>query len=164
MKSPSTLFFALVALLPCALSYPYHRRELAFPVYHVTKYTTGCSPAGCAYSFNIYYTPGPCTTPPGSNTTEICEPGFNTTCTGTDIQGGWRACADAVIQSNEIPGSNNSTLMVRHQWDQDVTTGTGGVDGTFASLANYTVVVGVGEGSATNASFVMPVTLEQGEA
>jgi len=125
MKSPSTLFFALVALLPCALSYPYHRRELAFPVYHVTKYTTGCSPAGCAYSFNIYYTPGPCTTP---------------------------------------PGSNNSTLMVRHQWDQDVTTGTGGVDGTFASLANYTVVVGVGEGSATNASFVMPVTLEQGEA
>jgi hypothetical protein len=53
-------------------------------------------------------------------------------------------CDNALVSSNEVPGWSNVTLQVRHEWDQDVTTGNGGVDGRFWALANKTVVSGVG--------------------
>jgi hypothetical protein len=65
-------------------------------------------------------------------------------------------CDNALITSNEIPGTSNVTLQIQHTWDQDVTTGNGGVDGRFWALANYTVVNGVGVGGE-KAKFDAPV-------
>ena len=141
MKTTSTIL-SLLALLPSALSTPVPRTYPAqspFPNYSITNYTTGCSPAGCVYSFSISYVSPACTS-------QICEPSFSTQCNGTDIQGSLMVCDDALISSNEVPGWSNVTLQVRHEWDQDVTTGNGGVDGRFWALANTTVVNGVGVG------------------
>ncbi|PYH83006.1 hypothetical protein BO82DRAFT_401028 [Aspergillus uvarum CBS 121591] len=52
------------------ISYP-SRRDSAALTWHVSNFTTGCSPGGCVYNFNIL---GVAT----KNT-----PGFNTTCSGT---------------------------------------------------------------------------------
>jgi hypothetical protein len=151
MKSSSSIL--LLSILPLALTSPILTTRQTFPIYTVSNYTTGCSPAGCAYSFDIAYVAPPCTT-------TLCEPSFSTHCSGTDIQGALRPCDDALISSNETPGWSNATLQVRHQWDQDVTTGTGGEDGRFYALANYTVVDGVGVDGP--ASFEIAVTEEYG--
>jgi hypothetical protein len=76
----------------------------------VIDYNPGCgtSPAGCAYSFSISYTPSHGST----------EPGFSTTCSGTNIQNEFRPCADASISSNEVNGFENSTLIVQHVYRQ----------------------------------------------
>lgn len=139
---------ALLSLLSLAIGTPIPSSTTTtttvrtpFPNYSITDYTTGCSPAGCAYSFTVSYTPAA-----AACFAQICEPAFATTCNGTDIQGGMATCADALITSNEVPGTSKATLQIMHTWDQDVTTGSGGVDGRFWALANYTVVNGVGVG------------------
>lgn len=156
--STSTILLSLLALLPTTLCAPVASsnavqvQETAFPNYSVTNYTTGCSPAGCVYDFDISYTPASSC----EGYAQICEPAFSTHCNGTDIQGELRACHDELITTNEIPGWSNVTLQIRHQWDQDVTTGDGGVDGRFWAVANHTVVVGVGNGGK-KASFEVGV-------
>jgi hypothetical protein len=78
--------------------------------WYVTNYNPGCgtSPAGCAYSFTIAYTP------PSNPDPSTTEPAFSTTCEGTDIQGGYKSCADVSVSSNDVPGIGNSTLFVQH--------------------------------------------------
>jgi len=151
---------AIPAFVPLAvaLALPVLHRQ-SFPLYHVTNYTTGCSPAGCTYSFDICYTSPGC-----SSSTQVCEPSFETHCSGTDIQNGMAPCDNAEIFTNEVPGNSNVTLMVQHQWDQDVTTGSGGDDGRFNSLANHTIMSGVGTVYQGAASFDISVTEETGVA
>lgn len=160
MKSTTTIL-CLLALLPLSLSTPLPRSTTTdpspFPNYSITDYTTGCSPGGCAYSFMVSYTP------PSPCTAQICEPAFSTRCNGTDVQTGLALCEDALVSSTEIPGWSNVTLQVRHQWDQDVTTGNGGVDGRFWTVANHTVVNGVGVGGQS-ASFDVAVVQLSGLA
>jgi hypothetical protein len=140
----------LSLLLPSSLSHPtsqFTTRQNTAAQFLVTQYNTGCSPAGCTYGFNISYTAPACSA--GS----ICEPSFSTFCQGTDIQGGYRECEDALITTDEVPETGNSTLTVQHQWDQDYN----GEDARFWAVANTTVAIGVGEFNDRNASFVVPV-------
>jgi hypothetical protein len=78
----------------------------------VTNYNRGCStsPPGCAYSFNITYTPP-------SHPSSPIEPTFSTSCNGTDVdQDGYKPCADASVASKTEPGIGNFTLFVQHSW------------------------------------------------
>lgn len=149
MKVSTSTILSLLALLPTTLSKPFRPTAAVhspFPNYHITNYTTGCSPAGCVYSFHVSYTSEPCTS-------QMCEPSFATHCQGTDIQNALVPCDNKLVTSNEIPGLSNVTLQIRHQWDQDIMTGNGGVDGRFWAVANHTVLVGVGVGENGPASF-----------
>jgi hypothetical protein len=160
LASTTTALLTLLTLasaspVPSSTSTSTSTTQTPFPNYSITDYTTGCSPAGCTYSFSVSYQPDPAGSS-SSCSAQICEPSFSTSCNGTDIQGSMAVCDNALITSNEIPGTSNVTLQIQHTWDQDVTTGNGGVDGRFWALANYTVVNGVGVGG-DKAKFDAPV-------
>lgn len=100
----------LTALVSSALALPQGPIQSGPGPWYVTNYNPGCgtSPAGCAYSFDISYTPSY-----GSS-----EPAFSTSCQGTDIQGAYKPCADVSVSSNDVPGVGNSTLFVQHVYTQ----------------------------------------------
>ncbi|CAL5869793.1 uncharacterized protein PFLUO_LOCUS4023 [Penicillium psychrofluorescens] len=77
----------------------------AAPAWKVTDFTTGCSPGGCVYSFNIHAAKS-------ANT-----PAFSTTCNGTDEQNGLQPCEDANILSNLKPETYPKwEIIVQHKW------------------------------------------------
>jgi hypothetical protein len=67
----------------------------------ISHYTTGCSPGGCVYNFNI-----------ASYGDQTPFPAFSTSCEGTDVQNAFKACADSQIQANLKPTTEALTLFV----------------------------------------------------
>ncbi|BDD59244.1 hypothetical protein MPDQ_000197 [Monascus purpureus] len=101
--------FSISATTVIAASIPYSRaaavRRNADPtIWHVSNFSTGCSPAGCTYHFNIF-------SPATSNT-----PGFNTTCSGTDLQEENHSCADPTVKSTLRPLLGPWNVTVLHNW------------------------------------------------
>ena len=107
-----TSLLLITTLLTTALSLPQGSAPSGPGPWSVTNYDPGCgtSPAGCAYSFNITYTPT-------SHPSSPIEPGFSTSCNGTDVdQDGYKPCADASVASKTGPGIGNFTLFMQHSW------------------------------------------------
>ncbi|KAH8704272.1 hypothetical protein BGW36DRAFT_265117, partial [Talaromyces proteolyticus] len=57
----------------------------------VSNFDVGCSPEACEYAFTV-------TRPAGPN-----NPGFNTSCTGSDYKIEWQACDDKSVVAKLIP-------------------------------------------------------------
>ena len=115
-KSISKMQFTLLIftnLLATAFALPQGPIHYGPGPWYMTNYNPGCdtSPAGCAYSFNINYMP------PYNSDPSTTEPAFSTSCKGTDIQGGYKACADMSVSSKDVPGIGNSTLFVQHVYN-----------------------------------------------
>ena len=104
--------------------------------WHVSNLTTGCSPGGCTYKFNIK----------GVETENT--PGFDTTCSGTDTQKDYKACDDkevrAIIKPETYPMWN---IQVKHVWD-------GGI-GEHMTIGKTNV-------TANTAKFEIPVSQQYG--
>ncbi|RAL17712.1 uncharacterized protein BO97DRAFT_334202 [Aspergillus homomorphus CBS 101889] len=122
------------------ISYP-SRRDSAALTWHVSNFTTGCSPGGCVYNFNIL----------GIATKNT--PGFNTTCSGTtDSSDDLISCQDHLVKSRvkaePYPLWN---VRVEHVWLRS-----GGEAEFFA----------FGETNVTSSTprFTIPVTEEYGVA
>lgn len=60
-------------------------------VWPVSHFDVGCSPAACEYNFVVTRAAGP------------HNPGFNTTCTGNDLDKEYQACADKSVTAKLIP-------------------------------------------------------------
>jgi hypothetical protein len=79
--------------------------------YVITNYTSTFSNAGTTYSFNINFNSSGYTT----------EPNFATSCNGTNIQGGFVACAPLAdgsqVVANEVPIFEASNLIVQHKYE-----------------------------------------------
>jgi hypothetical protein len=105
----------LATLLTAALSLPQAAPTRSGPgPWQITNYNPGCgtSPAGCAYSFKISYTP-----PYSPDTSLPTEPAFSTHCSGNDVnQKDFKACAHSGVSQMDQPGPGESTLLVRHTW------------------------------------------------
>ncbi|EAW14056.1 uncharacterized protein ACLA_070890 [Aspergillus clavatus NRRL 1] len=88
-----TTSFVLMALLSIfgASAVPLSQTPNPALTWHVSDFSTGCSPGGCVYRFNILGIAAPNT------------PGFNTTCNGTDVQEDYAFCQDKHIKANVIP-------------------------------------------------------------
>jgi hypothetical protein len=112
----------------------------------VTNYKADCSLGGCIYTFNISTST---TTPPASS--PVAEPAFHTFCQGTNVQDALVACDDPSVSANEVNGWSNYTLVVQHQWQQELE-GDGGV-ATYWVVGNYTIVV---DGAPAPAAFEVP--------
>lgn len=67
----------------------------------VTRYTTGCSPGGCVYNFNIS---GPAAPSFGS--------AFSTYCSGTDVQNKMVACTEPSLSANLVPVVGGDQVLV----------------------------------------------------
>jgi hypothetical protein len=91
-------------------------------VWPVTGFTTGCSPAGCTFKFNV------------SRPASQYNPGFDTSCNGTDVNGGYQACLDQTVTANLIPDTYPKWgVEVKHKYPTDS-------EGGFAeAYANATV-------------------------
>ncbi|KAJ9252405.1 hypothetical protein C8Q69DRAFT_161222 [Paecilomyces variotii] len=77
-------------------------------IWKVTKFEIGCSPGGCEYNFNVF----------GAGTRNT--PGFNTTCEGSDVAGGYQACKDPNISANLVPETYPRwNIQVQHEWTND---------------------------------------------
>ncbi|PYI08269.1 hypothetical protein BO78DRAFT_395878 [Aspergillus sclerotiicarbonarius CBS 121057] len=104
----------LLAYLPLALSTlgltsasPIRRAESPALTWHVSNFTTGCSPGGCTYNFNIF----------GIATANT--PGFNTTCSGTDTTSDLTSCADPLVRSRVQPETYPQwNIRVEHAWTE----------------------------------------------
>lgn len=70
--------------------------------YTVTNFTTGCSPAACAYTFNISGTAAP----------SGLGGAFSTYCSGNDLQGKLVSCASSGVQANLVPETEGLVLEV----------------------------------------------------
>lgn len=102
-------------------------------VWPVTGFTTGCSPAGCVFKFNV--------TRPASQ----YNPGFATSCNGTDVNGGYQVCLDPTVSANLVADTYPKWgVEVKHQYPTD---GQGGFAEAFANATvsspatNFTVKV-----------------------
>lgn len=77
--------------------------------WHVSDFSTGCSPGGCIYNFDIK----------GIETENT--PGFETHCTGSDTQESYKACDDghvlATLNPETYPVWN---VQVKHAWTGDL--------------------------------------------
>ena len=98
-------FFSALIVTATAASIPYRRSPTSWTGWNLT---TGCSPAGCTYNFNIAGAPS------------IDVPGFNTTCSGTDLQAPYKPCADSsvktTVRSNGWPLFN---ITILHEYMDD---------------------------------------------
>ncbi|CRG83226.1 hypothetical protein PISL3812_00577 [Talaromyces islandicus] len=85
------LTFSLLATLAAAS--PIMRRQPATntSVWPVSNFEVGCSPAACEYSFIVTRAAGP------------SNPGFNTTCTGNDLDKDFQACDDKSVTARLVP-------------------------------------------------------------
>lgn len=104
---PLTLLSALS--LSSASAIPARAKDSPALTWHVSDFTTGCSPGGCVYHFNIAGVETPNT------------PGFDTRCSGTDTQDGYKACDDkhvlATLNPKTYPVWN---VQVKHAWTGDL--------------------------------------------
>lgn len=102
---PVTLFSALSA----ASAIPVRSTGNPALTWHVSNFSTGCSPGGCIYNFNIA----------GIGTENT--PGFNTTCSGNDVQDGYNPCADKHVRAQLNPHTYPEwNLKVKHVWFDEV--------------------------------------------
>lgn len=73
--------------------------------YHVSDFSTGCSPGGCVYDFKVYGVES-------ENT-----PAFNTTCSGKTTEKEYQPCKDPNIKSLLTPGVYPDwNIKVQHHW------------------------------------------------
>lgn len=105
--------------------------------WHVSNFTTGCSPGGCVFDLSILAF--------GTKNT----PGFNTTCSGTDEQDGYKPCADKNVRAQLNPLLYPEwNVKVKHVWMDNV-------GGEFESVGETNVTSGT-------KAFKIPVGLEYG--
>lgn len=77
--------------------------------WHVSNFTTGCSPGGCVYDFNIR----------GVETDNT--PGFDTKCSGNDEQDGYKPCDNRHVRAQMNPHTYPEwNIKVKHVWTDEV--------------------------------------------
>ncbi|PYH44253.1 uncharacterized protein BP01DRAFT_374834 [Aspergillus saccharolyticus JOP 1030-1] len=121
------------------MNYP-SRRDSAALTWHVSNFTTGCSPGGCVYNFNIL------------GIATKYTPGFNTSCSGTtESSDDLVSCQNPLIKSRvkaePYPLWN---VRVEHEW---IETG----DAEFYAFGETNV-------TSSTPRFTIPVTEEYGVA
>ncbi|KAF4634772.1 hypothetical protein G7Y89_g3333 [Cudoniella acicularis] len=105
----------------------------------VSNYSEGCSPAGCAYTLTLATT----------NVPEN-EPHNTTICHGDDVNGVFKPCDDPSFSTYEIPGFENSTLIVQHVFYVG--------DARYTYTGNHTITYPGGDGVPDATQFIVPET------
>jgi protein-tyrosine phosphatase len=100
-------------------------------VWSVSNFDVGCSPAACEYNFVV-------ARPAGPN-----NPGFNTTCTGNDLDKEYQACADKSVTAKMIPREYPLwEIDVKHSFeDSNKAAVNAFANGTTADSTTFTVTV-----------------------
>ncbi|GKZ40129.1 hypothetical protein AbraIFM66950_002499 [Aspergillus brasiliensis] len=133
---------ALTTLGLTASASPLRRADSPALTWHVSNFTTGCSPAACTYSFNIY---GVAT----ANT-----PGFNATCTGSSNSNSTTLAKcgnNSQVLSRMQPATYPEwNIRVEHAWTEP-----GDMEFYAFGEANVT---------SPTPQFIIPVTQEYGVA
>jgi hypothetical protein len=77
-------------------------------IWPVTGFETDCSQGGCVFRFVV------------SRAASQFNAGFNTSCNGTDVAGGYQLCKDKTVSANLIPQTYPLWgLEVKHMWATD---------------------------------------------
>ncbi|QKX64326.1 uncharacterized protein TRUGW13939_11500 [Talaromyces rugulosus] len=100
-------------------------------IWPVSNFDVGCSPAACEYNFVV-------TRPAGPN-----NPGFNTTCTGNDLDKEYQACADKSVTAKMIPREYPVwEIDVKHSFENNNKAAVNAfANGTTADSSTFTVTV-----------------------
>ncbi|KAB8074451.1 hypothetical protein BDV29DRAFT_201330 [Aspergillus leporis] len=102
----SSVFAVALSVLSLVSALPLHRLSVSPAlVWHVADFSTGCSPGGCVYNFNI-------TGVASQNT-----PGFHTHCSGTNVQKDFVFCDDKHVKAKVVTQLYPAwTVEVQHAW------------------------------------------------
>ncbi|GAM40668.1 hypothetical protein TCE0_039r13193 [Talaromyces pinophilus] len=125
MQFKSTALLMAMAMATLTTASPISTKrttDTATDSWPVSGFSVGCSPAACAYKFSVTRAAG------------TTNPGFNTTCEGSDYTSDWQACADSSISAKIVPKTYPF-------WEVDVmhTYVTVNQEGWAQALANATV-------------------------
>ncbi|KAH6678481.1 hypothetical protein B0J14DRAFT_324220 [Halenospora varia] len=131
----SSILLPLGALFSTSAALAIKSRATDPYYWSVTNYTEGCSPAGCAYKFSL----SPTSTPE-------FEPKVATTCVGNDINGYYEACSDPAFSTYAVPGAQNQTLLVKHEFYQG--------EARYTIIGNHTITYPNGKPDSTE--FAVP--------